>query len=157
MINTNNIIPVLPYKYAVIPNDTVTLIASTGDPLNQQNFDYYFEIDTTDLFSNPVNSGVINQKGGIVKWKVPYNLTDSIVYYWRVGIKFKDTIANWVTSSFQYIKNTTGWGQAHFYQFKNNQYDNLKYNYNDRNFQFTNDVKSIFCKTAAILIAYLLG
>src|SRR5690554_7356155 len=51
-INIDGIIPVLPHDYAVVPNDSVVLKASTVNPIAGFNT-YRFEIDTTDLFNSP--------------------------------------------------------------------------------------------------------
>ena len=119
-IRSDDINPVYPYNYAVFPKNKVALKASTNDPFALAKT-YRFQIDTTDLFTNPVQ-GTITQIGGVVNWEVPFNLTDSTVYFWRVS---RDSSAGgnykWRESTFQYIPNKTGWGQAHFFQFKNNE------------------------------------
>ncbi|HNW88629.1 MAG TPA: C25 family cysteine peptidase [Bacteroidales bacterium] len=149
MIKSSDIIPVYPYKYAVIPALPVTLKASTSDAFIGP-FDYEFQLDTTDAFNSPVKQTFhINQSGGVVPWTPTYPITtDSIVYFWRVSI---DSNAqhdyNWRESSFQYIMGKRGWGQAHFFQFKNDDYQYVAYNKPQRRFDFVNDEKSITCQT----------
>ncbi|MFH1320028.1 MAG: C25 family cysteine peptidase [Bacteroidota bacterium] len=154
-IKADNIIPVYPYEYAIIPNNTVTLKASTGDPFAVTK-NYIFEIDTTDLFNSPGKKiQTVNQSGGVVNapmsnW-LPNTFTfqDSTVYYWRVSpdtINSNDT-ANWRESSFQYIDGKTGWGQSHFFQFKNDQYNYIGYNRPLRRFDFITTTKELHCRT----------
>ncbi len=147
-IKSSDIIPVYPYKYAVIPNDTTTLKASTSDPFSPAK-NYVFEIDTTDEFNSPLKlSQTVNHSGGVVSWKPAMNFTDSTVYYWRVSL---DSVYmgkyNWRESSFQYIPGKKGWGQAHFYQFKNDRYQYVSFNRDSLRFDFFNDKKLITAKT----------
>lgn len=130
MINLNGILPVAPYDFAVIPWDTVTLVASTINPLADFNT-YRFEIDTTDLFNSPFKRhALVSGLGGVKKvhmnqWNQSFTFTDSTVYFWRVAID-SDT-AQWAESSFQYIPGKSGWGQDHFFQFKKNNFNNVVY------------------------------
>ncbi len=65
-ITSGDIVPVYPYQFAIIPNDTVTLKASTGDP-NAPLRKYIFQIDTSGLFNSPfLKSQVVSSKGGVV-------------------------------------------------------------------------------------------
>ncbi|HEY4798596.1 MAG TPA: C25 family cysteine peptidase, partial [Bacteroidia bacterium] len=124
MVYSGDIIPVYPYKYAIVPHDTLTLKAYTADPFSGAHR-YKFEIDTTDRF----NSGwkktqyVTQAKGAVVKapanfWSPSLSLVDSTVYFWRVRRDTSD-LQNfkWRESSFQYISGRRGWGQSHFFQF----------------------------------------
>ncbi|MDF2437235.1 MAG: hypothetical protein K0Q95_1611 [Bacteroidota bacterium] len=147
LINGGSIIPVYPYEFAIIPKDTVTLKASTANPLAPTT-NYVFQLDTSDSFSSPILTTIVNSGGGVVKWHPPINLTHSKVYYWRVS---PDSTSpsngfTWKESSFQYIQSKRGWEQAHFFQFKNDGYQYVKYNRPARKFDFINDVKNIFCK-----------
>lgn len=148
LIQGNTIVPIWPYEFAVIPTDTVTLKASTANPL-QPARTYRFEIDTTDLFNSPFKqTTLINAPGGVVQWKPNLVFTDSMVYFWRVS---PDSTAPgdpfiWRESSFQYITGQQGWGQAHFFQFKNDNYQFVRYNRPQRRFDFVNDIKIIDTK-----------
>ena len=145
-IRSDDINPVYPYNFAVFPKNKVTLKASTNDPFAMAKT-YRFQIDTTDLFTSPVQ-GTITQTGGVVNWEVPFNLSDSTVYFWRVS---RDSSAGtsykWRESSFQYIPNKSGWGQAHFFQFKNNDYRFIGYNRPQRKFDFVPNARQLTCRT----------
>lgn len=149
-IKSSEIVPVYPYKYAVIPTLPVTLKASTGFPFMGSET-YEFQMDTTDVFNSPIlQTGHITHSGGVVSWTPTFPITsDSIVYYWRVSI---DSGAvhhsyNWRESSFQYIPGKNGWGQAHFFQFKNDKFQYVTYNRPGRKFEFVNNVMSLSCQT----------
>ncbi|GIV30147.1 MAG: hypothetical protein KatS3mg028_1213 [Bacteroidia bacterium] len=148
-IKSGDIVPVWPYKYAIVPkSSTITLKASTIDPLIQ-NTAWRFQLDTTDKFINPIQQAVIYSPGGVVEWQINLPFKDSTVYYWRVS---KDSLSpsdafSWRESSFQTIADKHGWGQAHFFQFKNDAYQYVKYNLPQRNFVFVNNKISIFCRT----------
>ncbi|RME16480.1 MAG: hypothetical protein D6799_04905 [Bacteroidetes bacterium] len=147
-IRSGDIIPVFPYKYAIVPKTpTIVLKASTIDPLIQ-NTAWRFQLDTTDQFTHPIQQAVIYSPGGVVEWQVSLPFKDSTVYYWRVS---KDSVSpsdkfNWRESSFQTISNKRGWGQAHYFQFKNNTYQYVRYNRPQRNFEFANNKINIFCR-----------
>lgn len=143
-----DVIPVYPYKYAVIPTaPQVTLKASTVDPF-ATNANYRLQLDTNDTFQNPINSTMINSNGGVIEWTVNLPYGDSTVYFWRVT---KDSVSttdriNWKESSFQTINNKHGWSQAHFHQFKNDGYQFVKYRKAIRRFEYENDIASLFCR-----------
>jgi hypothetical protein len=135
-INIAGIEPVLPWDYAVVPSDSVTLKASTINPIADFNT-YRFEIDTTDLFNSPFKKhAVVSGLGGVKEvhpsqWlnssgmSSPLICTDSTVYFWRVAID--ETNPFWRERSFQYIPGKEGWGQDHFFQYKNNGFSALDY------------------------------
>jgi len=131
LIYSGDVIPVYPYEYAIVPDDTIMLKAYTANPF-ASTARYHFQIDTTDLFNSPLKKDFFTtQFGGVVK--APFNLwqqgplildPDSFVYFWRVRRDTSDfTNYRWRESSFQYIPNKRGWGQSHFFQFlKGNTY-----------------------------------
>jgi hypothetical protein len=147
-LKVDGILPVLPYQYAVVPVDTVSVIGSTIDPIAGFRT-YFFELDTTDLFNSPIKrKKTVTGFGGVktVKWnewmdnsgmvsKPLIDVPDSTVFFWRVAVD-SSTLA-WNESSFQYIKGKEGWGQDHFFQFKNNSFLNIEYNRNNRRRQFS--------------------
>ena len=143
-----DISPVYPYKYAIIADlDSVVLKASTADPLALSTI-YRFQLDTNDLFLNPIINTTITSSGGVLQLPVALLNVDSTVYFWRVA---KDSISPiWRESSFQTIQNKKGWSQAHFHQFKNNTYQFVSYNKPLRKFEFKNTVNSILCRTGAV-------
>ncbi len=146
LIRSADILPVYPYRYAIVPDARITLKASTGDPFLDE-LTYVFEIDTTKTFTNPLRQKV-TQSGGVVKWQPPLSLKDSTVYFWRVS---PDSIYNdsfsWRSSSFQYIDGRRGWSQAHFDQFDNNTYQYIYHNTDKRQWDFINNVISIQAQT----------
>jgi hypothetical protein len=142
-------VPVYPYKYAVVPKTTnIILKASTADPF-AKSYAYKFQLDTCDTFSQPIQSNIINSKGGVLEWQVNLPFKDSTVYFWRVS---KDSSLNnpyvWKESSFQTIANKRGWGQAHFNQFKNDGYQFVNYFKPQRKFLFQNSTNSVGCRDA---------
>ena len=146
-ISGGDVVPVFPYKYAIIPNaPTVTLKASTSDPFYVSS-NYRIQLDTNDTFSNPINSTTVTSSGGVVEWMVNLPYADSTVYFWRItrdSIVITDHL-NWRESSFQVIGTKRGWAQAHFHQFKNDNYQFVKYKKSTRKFVFENDIKSLEC------------
>jgi hypothetical protein len=136
-INIDGIIPVIPYNYAVVPDDSIVLKASTINPIAAFNT-YRFEIDTTDLFNSPYRKyAVVSGMGGVKEvfpadWRKVSNnsnsslvLEDSVAYFWRVAVD--SSVLNWREHSFQYIPGKTGWGQDHFFQFKNGGFNGVAY------------------------------
>ncbi len=147
-IQSADIIPVYPYKYAIIPSQNVTLKASIG-MFTTQTTNYIFEIDTTDSFNSPFKIGeiVTHTGGGVVNYNPQLLMRDSTVYYWRVRLQPTNGIYNWRESSFQYINGRRGWSQAHFFQYKNDEYQYITFNRSLRNFEFVNNYKSINIQT----------
>lgn len=142
-IQSGEIIPIYPYKYAIVPSQGVELKASTAFPF-QSVKNYVFEVDTTDSFISPAKeSTTINQIGGVVSWSplLLQSMPDSSVYYWRVSPDSVDVKGySWRESSFQYISGKEGWGQAHFFQFKNDEYQFVKHNRSTEKFDFVTSV-----------------
>lgn len=148
LIHGSAIVPVYPYEFAVIPRDTITLKASTVNPLEPLKT-YRFELDTTDLFNSAFKQTyVITAPGGVISWVPNLMSTDSMVYFWRVS---PDSLSSadvflWRQSSFQYIINQVGWGQDHIFQFTNDNYQFVKLDRTARHFNFVNDVRDISVK-----------
>lgn len=147
LITNGGIIPVYPYKYAVIGQPQVTLKASTGDPF-ASNTNYICQIDTNRFFNSPfLNEMNVTQGGGLVEFPVNFTPTDSTVYFWRVAInEGNPSELKWRESSFQYIPNKTGWGQAHFHQFHENFYAQLEYNEPNRTIDFFSGTVNLRCR-----------
>jgi hypothetical protein len=154
-INASGIEPVLPWDYAVVPSDSVTLKASTIDPIAPLRT-YRFEIDTTDLFNSPFKRyAVVSGLGGVKEvnpsqWLLASNnalaplvCTDSTVYFWRVALDEPDPF--WRERSFQYIIGKEGWGQDHFYQFKNNSFTDIDYDRDTRTRNFFPELHTLTC------------
>ncbi|TVR39002.1 MAG: hypothetical protein EA392_08030 [Cryomorphaceae bacterium] len=145
-ITSGGIIPVYPYRYAVVADPQISLKASTGDIFASETA-YRFQVDTTRSFNSPfLTQQVLTQNGGVIEWPLPFTMTDSTVYFWRVAID--DAPLNelkWRESSFQYIPEKTGWGQAHFQQFKDNFFGQLVYNEPDRLIDFFSGTVNLRC------------
>ncbi len=143
-----DIVPVYPYKYAIVPKTTtITLKASTTDPF-APSATYRFQLDTCDKFLNPIQSTLITSSGGVLDWNVNLPFADSTVYFWRVSrdSTLPSTPFLWRESSFQTIGTKRGWAQAHFHQFKNDQYQFVNYKKALRKFAFENNKQSIACR-----------
>jgi hypothetical protein len=154
-INIDGIEPVLPENFAVVPRDSVSLFASTINPLASFN-SYRFEIDTISSFSSPfARYSLVSGNGGIKsvnpsQWKLignnsnaPLLLEDSVVYYWRVALVENNPI--WKNRSFQYISGKSGWGQADFDQFTANQFIGINLNQSNELRQFEPIEAEISC------------
>ncbi len=152
-LNIDGMLPIWPYNYAVVPTDTVTVKASTINPIAGMRT-YRFELDTTDTYNSPqLRRFSITGLGGVKmvhpnEWlsafgsPFPLICTDSTVYFWRVAAD--STVPNWAEYSFQYIPGKRGWGQDHFFQFKNNSFSSLIYDRNTRSREFIlNDFHTI--------------
>jgi len=155
-IDIDGILPVIPYDFAVVPTDSVTVKASTVNPIADFNT-YRFEIDTTDLFNSPEHRfAMVSGFGGVKEvhpsqWlsvssgsSNPLVCEDSTVYFWRVAID--DPSPDWREYSFQHIVGKEGWGQDHFFQFKKNGFTGINYDRPSRTREFTPNTKSLFCR-----------
>lgn len=144
LIPGDDITPVYPYQYAVVPSGPVKLKASTGNPFAAAR-NYIFQVDTTDNFNSPqLQSAIVSSPGGVVEWTPALNLVDSLVFFWRVSPDSIDTTGyHWKESSFRFITGKRGWSQSHFFQFKHDNYQFVNYNKAQRKFEFVNDVKNL--------------
>ncbi|MCB0538178.1 MAG: T9SS type A sorting domain-containing protein [Bacteroidetes bacterium] len=147
-IGSDEIFPIYPYEFAIVPNQGVTLKASTGNPFEPEKW-YVYEIDTTELFNSPIKlQERIFMAGGVVPWTPALTMQDSTVYYWRVS---PDSISGgtykWKYSSFIYIQDEyPGWNQSHYYQWLKDDYQNI-YLDTDREFKFISIPKEIGVQT----------
>jgi hypothetical protein len=147
MIKSGDLIPVYPYKYAIYPENSVTLIASSVDPFIGTT-NYVFRIDTTVYFNslggNPMAQGIVQGHGGLISWQVPFELSENTVYYWQVSQNHSnpDSLV-WKESSFIYMPEELGWSQAHFFQFEDNDYRFINYNKQERKFDFVTTPKQL--------------
>jgi hypothetical protein len=141
-----DIIPVYPYEFAVMPDQGITLKASTGNPFAQEKT-YRLEVDTTDLFNSPIRQfTTVTQGGGVVTWtpSLLANMPDSTVYFWRASVDSATYgFYKWRESSFQYIVDKYGWGQAHFFQYKKDDFSTIFYNRPNRTFDFLQALKQL--------------
>jgi hypothetical protein len=153
LITSGSIFPIYPYEYAIFPDATVRLKASSGSPFSGE-ADYIFQMDTTDLFNSnlgaPLYTNIINSPGGVVEWTPPVSLEENRVYYWRVATNnpIEDSI-HWNESSFIYIPGQEGWSQAHYFQFKNDKYTFIDYDREERDFDYIETPKQLHCHNQA--------
>lgn len=147
LVKTGDLFPIYPYKYAIYPSKTASLIASTGDPF-LEGAGYRFQIDTTDLFNSPLlNQTTVYSDGGIVSWNLPFDLTENRVYFWRIARdhSIADSLV-WKESSFVYIEGEEGWSQAHFFQFKEDDFSFIIYDRPSRKFGYVDYPKELLCQ-----------
>ncbi len=145
-IQSDDIIPIYPYEFAIVPKQGVTLKASTVNPFAPKR-SYKLEIDTSELFAAPLQSISIYQGGGVVHWQPTITYKDSTVYYWRVG---KDSAgAAFHYSSFIYLKDEyPGWNQSHYFQWKKDDYPpTLRLDSSSRIFKYPPSTNEIHVKT----------
>lgn len=160
VVQSPDIIPVYPYRFAIMGHQNITLKASTGDPFAPSRT-YRLQIDTTDRFNSPLlQQTTVTQSGGVVTWtpSLLANMPDSMVYFWRASLDSVTYPNNfrWRESSFQYIPEKYGWGQAHFFQFKpdgtvasgnpgyeGDKYNSILHNRPSRRFDFINTPKGL--------------
>jgi hypothetical protein len=158
-ITSGDIVPVYPYDFAVVPDATAALKASTGDPLAPVRT-YVFQIDTTDTFDSPALESFTTQApGGVVTWQ-PQGifalnlLRDSTVFYWRCSIDSATSgngRYNWYERSFQYIPGKRGWGQAHIFQFKKDFFAGIRLDRDAREFVFDEAERNVRAAVAGNL------
>lgn len=157
-LNVDGIIPVIPYDFAVVPIDSVTVKASTNNPIADFNT-YRFELDTIDFVGAPSPAhrfAIVSGYGGVKEvnpseWTLTSNPSgdgtlvceDSVVYFWRVSI---DGDSVWREHSFQYITGKEGWGQDHFFQFKKNSFSGLEYERATRHRNFMDNDATVECR-----------
>ncbi|MCC7051129.1 MAG: hypothetical protein IT239_05055, partial [Bacteroidia bacterium] len=156
-VNSDDIFPIYPYHYSVIPDKQTKLIASTSNP-NAPLRTYRFQIDTTDLFNSPfLKEASFSQTGGLIEWNLPFICADSTVYFWRVANDNGSGNLQWKEFSFQYIPQKSGWGQSHFFQYKENKFQFLDYNRTQRKLNYVNSTVRIECATFGNSVSYGTG
>jgi hypothetical protein len=106
-----------PYQYAMIPTDTIKLVAYSTNP-TARSADYLFQIDTTSSFQSPfLRDNIITDQGGRLEWVLPFNLEPEKVYYWRAALIEEEELDTlWKSSSFVHVPGREGWNQSHIGQ-----------------------------------------
>lgn len=145
-IQDDDVVPIYPYEFAIVPKQGVTLKASTINPFAPIR-GYRFEIDTTEKFNSPLKqSSTITQAGGVLHWAPTLTYIDSTVYYWRVAID--SSSPKWHYTSFIYLKDEyPGWNQSHYYQWKKDSYLQISLDSADRKFKFPPTVNELHVLT----------
>jgi len=137
-ISSNDIFPISPMDFGIVPTNTVELVASTGNAMDTIR-NYIFEIDTTETFASPLKRTYsTNQRGGIVTWTPPLTFMDSTVYYWRVKLNEPNNPnLLWKNRSFIYLNGEyPGWNQSHIDQWNYDTYNTMFLDQNDTIFKF---------------------
>jgi len=147
LITSGDLIPAWPFDFAVVPNSTVSLQASTAYVLEPDKL-YLFQVDTTDTFDSPwLQAFETNQSGGVVEWTLPFQLEEARVYYWRCAANNNNPDdTKWRESSFQYLNGQEGWGQAHIFQIENNSLNNLDFDRDNRRLNYSIGDISMKCE-----------
>lgn len=144
-ITSDDLIPIWPKNYAIVPSKNLQLAANTADLFASES-DYVFELDINDQYNSPMKkTATIRSKGGVIIWDPNIaHAPDSVVYYWRCSPK-KDNPADlkWREHSFQIIPDQEGWSQADFKQYKNNRFRTLVYSQGTATFDFIDGAVSI--------------
>lgn len=150
-ISSGDLLPVEPYDFAIVPDPTPTLKASTADAFAPART-YIFQIDTTDLYNSPLmEQHTVTAVGGVLEWQpgAIYNINnqrDSVVFFWRCTLDSAGQGGyNWHESSFQHISGKKGWGQAHFFQFKDDGYNLIEHDRPQRRFEYHGGTHNISC------------
>ncbi|MCB0636950.1 MAG: hypothetical protein KDC54_10060, partial [Lewinella sp.] len=120
--------PVWPPRYGLVGETPIKLKASTADAFAPERT-YYFQLDTTPHFEEPLVEATVRRLGGVLVWEPDLNWQDSTVYYWRVSPDSSATGTGfvWEQSSFTYLSDTPpGWGQGHWGQYAENDLDNME-------------------------------
>ena len=131
-ITSSDINPVFPGEFAIVPDPSVVLKATTAD-LFATPRNYRFEIDTTPFFNSPqLRTGIVPNASGIVVWPISFQPDSNRAYFWRVAndsITHPDSAVasqfQWRSSSFMYKPGVKGWSQAHYHQFRANELSNI--------------------------------
>lgn len=148
-IQSEDILPIYPYEFAIVPKQNITFKASTVNPFASSRW-YLYEIDTTELFNSPIKMQLRKfQSGGVVHFNPSITFADSTVYYWRVSQDSTSSTSSyaWHYSSFIFINNEyPGWNQSHYYQWLKDDYSNL-YVDTTRTLKFVPDLKEIELNT----------
>jgi hypothetical protein len=148
-IRSNDLVPIYPYDFAVIPNPQVTLKASTSDPLSVSR-EYIIQIDSSDNYNSTLKKEtIVSSSGGVVTWEPGLTYwPDSAVYFWRCSpYSANPDSLKWREFSFQYIPSERGWAQDNFRQFKDNSHSKINYDSSTRDWTYDTTNSAISATT----------
>ncbi|TKB96062.1 putative type IX secretion system sortase PorU2 [Pedobacter cryophilus] len=135
----NGVKNIFPINNGIFSQNRLVLKAQP-DNLFTKSAEYLFEIDTTADF----NSGLKKTSNIIVanifpEWTPNINLENGKVYFWRAKLNLPmDKGGNWTLSSFTYLPAVAdGFSQSHQSQLKNVTLDNIVFDNQTGNFDFT--------------------
>lgn len=155
-ISAQDVLPVYPPNFAIIPHDTVSLVAVAVDPLNPPK-ELYWEIDTTINFNSDLRypRTITNNTESVLIWKPNITLLDSVTYYWRI---WSADSSAWHVNSFTYEAGKNGWAQQNRGQFgentlsSNNSLANMNYDVESQRYSFTQSGHLVSCYTRNMVI-----
>ncbi|UTW64312.1 hypothetical protein KFE98_09290 [bacterium SCSIO 12741] len=151
-VTSDDLIPVFPAAFEILPDKNIIIRASTADP-NAPEREYRFELDIKSDFSSPMKKEYnIVAPGGVVEWNPRIDFApDSVVYYWRCTPQATNAAdLRWRESSFQIVSNKKGWGQYDFDQYRNNDFESIEYNQANQVFEFNSRSQSIYAQNKGI-------
>ena len=150
LIRSGEIVPVYPYNFSIIGQQSPSLQASTAFAFEKEK-EYIFELDTTAAFTSSFKrSETFMSSGGVISWQASQlnAMPDSAVYFWRVSkVPAPNEAYDWRSASFQFIPGESGWAQDHFDQYEKNNYLFLSDNRTNQLFEFSDNVKELLVKT----------
>lgn len=144
-VSSQDVLPVYPPDYAIIPTDTITFQMSSVDALNPPK-QLLIEMDTSHFYTSPLKqTDTIEVQGrAIVSWSPKGKLIDGTTYFWRVSDA--DSI-KWNEASFTYEQGENGWAQIHRHQFVNNTLAHLSYNDTTKKYSFLSIPHEVMVQT----------
>jgi hypothetical protein len=83
-IESDDVIPIYPYEFAIVPKQNITLKASTVNPFAKLKT-YKIQLDTSGAIPSSTGTNHHRTNWRSMHWTVPITFHDSIVYYWRVS------------------------------------------------------------------------
>jgi len=142
-IYANAVVPVMPRKYAIIPNSTTTLVASFAG-IDEKNKNCIFQVDTTPNFNSSfIKEYTVAMESKTIEFQLPIDLQNNVVYYWRVR---SEDDQQWLESTFTYKEGLTGWSQSSSKHFSENEFEQILYN-SKGNTEFIQSIKKLYCST----------
>ncbi len=147
-ISSTDVLPVIPYAFALVNSTSPTLKLATGDPFAEEQTSV-FQIDTSYQFDSPLlNSESLTHSGGIIEWEPNISFSPGQTYYWRAAKSQSNTDdMSWSESSFTLDASEEGWQQNAKGQFLKNDMQYLEYADNSYAMSFNQRPKTLTIKT----------
>lgn len=131
-----------PAPFALINQDTVSLVAARYSVMPAGPVTYLFEVDTVPGFNSPRpaserQSPPMTGTAVGARWRVPFSLENGRVYYWRARISSAPA-DRWATGSFRYVAGPeVGWQQSTVPQLGRNSLNGVVANVAQRRLDFS--------------------
>jgi hypothetical protein len=141
-ITDDEIVPIYPYRFAIVNNQTFKLAASTANPLDTLK-NYIVEVDTTALFNSPIKfSQNKSSVGGVIEFDYGLTLQNNTTYFWRVKAQ---NSTYWNSTSFTYKSiPDIGFEQRHFHQHTESNLSDIILDSSSRKFKFGQTLNNLF-------------